>query len=157
MGLGVLLVLLVGGRVIVSVLNPPDDQSLIKTALAESITATKEGRPGGVMDKLSANLKFNGENESGNQAEIAKYIRNSRPDVTVESIEPVVTGDEARIVSPVDLKVSTLGVDMDRHLKEVTMIFRKEDDRDWLIFPNRKWKLAEVQVPDSSVADLFQP
>ena len=117
--LGIVIVFAVGGRMILSVLNPPNDLALIKTALADSIKATKEGRPGGVMDKLSVNLKFNGESESGNRNEIARYIRNSRPEVTVEQIEPVVTGDEARIVSPVDLKIGLLGVNKEAHLKEV--------------------------------------
>ena len=155
--LGVVIVFAVGGRVIYSVLNPPNDKTLIKTALAESIKATKEGRPGGVMDKLSINLKYNGENESGNRSEIAKFIRNSRPEVTVEQIEPVVTGDEARIVSPVDLKVGLLGVNKEAHLNEVTIVFRKEEDHEWLFIPTEKWKVAEVQVPNASVADLFQP
>jgi len=150
-------VLVIGGKAIHAVLNPPDDKALIKTALSDSIKATKEGRPGGVMDKLSMNLKYNGESESGNQTEIARYIRNSRPDITVEQPDPIVVGDEARIVTPVELKVNQLGITMSKRLKEVTLVFHKEDDRDWLIFPNQKWKLAEVEVPDSSVADLFQP
>ena len=155
--LGIVIVFAVGGRMILSVLNPPNDLALIKTALADSIKATKEGRPGGVMDKLSVNLKFNGESESGNRNEIARYIRNSRPEVTVEQIEPVVTGDEARIVSPVDLKIGLLGVNKEAHLKEVTIVFKKEEDHEWLFFPSQKWKVAEVQVPNDSVADLFQP
>jgi len=70
---------------------------------------------------------------------------------------PVVTGDQATIISPVDFKVSVLGVNQDRHLKEVTIIFRKEEDRDWLIFPVKRWKLAEVHVSPSAIADLMQP
>ena len=150
-------VLVIGGKAIYAVLNPPDDKALIKAALNESIKATKEGRPGGVIDKLSMNLKYNGESEAGNQTEIARYIRNSRPDITVEKPEPVVVGDEARIVTPVDLNLDQLGMKMSKHLKDVTLVFHKEDARDWFIFPNQKWKLAEVDVPDSSVADLFQP
>jgi len=157
MFLGVLLVLLVGGRAILFVLHPQNDTALIVQALAESIKASKEGRPGGVMDKLSDNLQLNGENESGNQREIARFIRDSRPDVTVDDMTPVVTGDQATIISPVDFKVSVLGVNQDRHLKEVTIIFRKEEDRDWLIFPVKRWKLAEVHVSPSAIADLMQP
>lgn len=157
MYLGILLVLLVGGRAILTVLHPPNDKSLIVEALAESIKASKEGRPGGVMDKLSDNLQLNGENEHGNQTQIARFIRNSRPEVTVADMDPVVTGDEATIRSAVDLKVELLGFNQSRHMKDVTIVFRKEEDRDWLIFPNRRWKLAEVHVPPDSVADLFQP
>jgi hypothetical protein len=155
--LGTLLVLLIGGRALLTTLNPPNDKALIVEALKESIKASKEGRPGGVMDKLSSNLSYNGENESGNQGQIAKFIKESRPDVTVTQMEPVVTGDEATIHSPVDLKVEMLGFNQKRHLKDVTITFRKEEDHEWLIFPTRKWKLAEVHVPSASVADLFQP
>ena len=153
-GLG--LVILVGGKVIQSATRHEDDKTLIQRALAESIQASKEGRPGGVMDKLSDNLKFNGQNEGGNQNEIARYIRSSKPDVTVDNTDPVVDGDEAKIVSPVTLTLSLLGQSTSRHMKEVTIVFRKEESREWLFIPTRRWKLAEVQVPESSVADLSQ-
>jgi hypothetical protein len=38
----------------------------------------------------------------------------------------------------------------------VTMIFKKESDRAYAVFPTRRWKLAEVRVPDSTVADFVQ-
>ncbi len=155
--LGAVLVLLVGVRVIMGVLRPPNDKALILQALSASIKASKEGRPGGVMDKISANIKYNGENEGGNSREIARFIRNSRPEVTVFQMNPIVTGDEATIISPIDLSVSLLGINQSRHLNEVTMVFRKEEDHDWLIIPSRRWKLAEVHVPSSSVDSLFQP
>lgn len=153
---GLVLVILVGGTVIRSATRREDDKTLIQQALADSIQASKEGRPGGVMDKLSDNLKFNGQNEGGNQYEIARYIRSSKPDVIVENTDPVVEGDEAKIVSPVTLTLSLLGQSTSRHMKEVTLVFRKEEATEWLVIPTRRWKLAEVQVPESSVADLAQ-
>lgn len=155
--MGTLLVLLVGGRVIVGVANPQDDKTLIQQALADSIKASREGRPGGVMEKLSDNIKFNGQNENGNQRDIARYIRESKPDVVVENTDPTINGDEATIVSPVHLSMSMLGQSIDKQMKGVTLVFRKENDRDWLIIPVKKWKLAEVQVPDAAVSELALP
>lgn len=154
--LGMLLVFLVGGKVILSTLQPQDDKKLIQEALTESIKASREGRPGGVMDKLSVNIKYNDQDVSGNSRDIARYIRESKPDIVVENPEPDISGEEAKINSPVTLSVSFLGHSVDKRIKNVTLIFRKESDRDYLIFPATKWKLAEVRVPDDSVAGLVQ-
>lgn len=154
--LGTLLVLLVGGRAIVIKMHPQSDTEAIRQALADSIQASREGRPGGVMDKLSDNISYNGQNEGGYQRDIARYIKTSKPDVEVENMDPVVTGDEATIVSPVQLTLSLLGQSVTKQIKEVTLVFRKEPEREFLIIPTVKWKLAEVRVPDSSVQDLVQ-
>ncbi len=151
------MILLVGVRVILLIARPVDDKALIKRALADSVLASREGRPGGVMDKLSDNLKYNDQSVGGSARDIARYIRTSRPDITVENINPVVTGDEATIISPVTLKVNLLGNPLERRLKDVTIIFRKENDKDFLIIPATRWKLAEVRVSSTSVEDLIQP
>lgn len=156
LALGMLLVLLLGGKVILSVMQPQDDKKLIQDALTESILASKEGRPGGVMDKLSANIKYNNQDVGGNDRDIARYIRDNKPDIVVENIDPEVKGDEATIVSPVSLKLSFLGQSVEKQLKNVTLVFRKESDREFLVFPTTRWKLAEVRVPDASVAGLIQ-
>jgi hypothetical protein len=149
-------VALFGIRIVMSRMNQESDQVLIERALAESIQASKEGRPGGVMDKLSKSLKFNELDTSGNRSQIAQYIKQNKPDVTVVNKKAVVSGEEARIISPVNIKIGFLGQGIERELKDVTMVFRKEEDREYLIFPTTKWKLAEVTVPDASVADFLQ-
>ncbi len=153
----VAIVALVGIRVAVSSMNAPNDQEQIQLALAESIKASKEGRPGGVMDKLSANLKLNEMDTSGNRNQIANYIRESKPDVNVLEKTAVITGDEAQIKSPVQLSVNLLGQKMERQMEDVTLIFRRENDRAYLIFPTKKWKLAEIRVPEESVSSFMQP
>jgi len=152
---GLFLVLLVGIRVMMQIANPPNDKQLIATALAESIKQSKEGRPGGVLDLLAANLKVNGESVGGNNAQVMKYIRENKPDVTVENMDPVVTGDEATLVSPVNISISFLGHSVDKQLKDVHMVFQKLDDKEWLVIPTHRWKLTEVQVQDTSMADLM--
>lgn len=145
-----------GIRIAISTLNAPDDQEQIQVALAESIKASKEGRPGGVMDKLSANLKLNDMETSGNRGQIAQYIKQNQPDVTVIQKQAVITGDEAQISSPVDLSLNLLGQKMERRLDNVTLVFRRETDRVYLIFPTKKWKLAEIHVPEESVSMFMQ-
>jgi hypothetical protein len=153
--IAVVLVVIVGVRVIVSRLNAPSDQELIQTALAESIKASKEGRPGGVMDLLSRNLKLNDMDTSGNRGQIAQFIRENQPDVNVENKHAVIAGDEAQIISPVQLEMNFLGNKMSRNLDEVTLIFKRESDMEYLIFPTKKWKLAEVRVPEDAVQQLM--
>jgi hypothetical protein len=154
LGLAFAALVLLGLRIGITAMRPPNDQVLIELALAESIQASKEGRPGGVMDKLSSQLRFNEVDASGNRRQIADYIKNNKPDVTVLNKTAVVTGDEARIVSPVEVSINFLG-ERKFQLNEVTMVFRREPDRAYLIIPTSKWKLAEVRVPDASLADFM--
>lgn len=151
-GIVVFLIVLVVIRVAISVSSQPDDPKLIRQALDEAVRASREGRPGGVVELLSQNLKLNNVDVGGNQRQIADFIRTQKPDVTVQNPTPQITGDEARIVSPVELSLGLLGK---RNLNEVTMIFRKEDTTQYLIFPSRRWRLVEVRAPDSAVNDLM--
>jgi hypothetical protein len=150
------LVVLLGVRIALSIANRPSDQAQIEQALADSIKASKEGRPGGVMDKLSGRLKVNEMDASSNRSQIANYIKQNHPDVVVQNKKAVVSGDEAQIVSPVDIELSFLGQTRTLHLEEVTMIFRKETDYEYLVIPTDKWKLAEVRVPDSALSEFMQ-
>ncbi len=150
----VAIILLIGGKFIMMSANRTDDKVLVRQALLDSIKASREGRPGGVMDKLSEHIKFNGQSEAGNERDIARYIRQSKPDITVQNMDPEVSGDEAKIISPVTVSMGLLGQSMGQTLKKVTITFRREDDHEWLIFPVKRWKLAEVETTDASVADL---
>ena len=153
--LALVVVALVGVRVLISVVNRPDDKALIREALRESIRASKEGRPGGVLDKLSEKFRIGGE-VVGKGPDVARYIRDFKPDVTVRQQDPLVTADEARIVSDVDLKLSLPGNALERTVKNVSIVFRREEAREWLVIPTRKWKLAEVDVPAESVDEMKQ-
>ena len=153
--IAVIIVAVVGVRVLISQLNQPSDQQLIQTALADSIKASKEGRPGGVMDLLSKNLTLNDMDTSPNRGQIAKFIKENQPDVNVENKHAVIAGDEAQIISPVALEMNFLGQKMSRNIDEVTLIFKRESDMEYLIFPTKKWKLAEVRAPDDAVQQLM--
>jgi hypothetical protein len=149
----VTVVVLMAIRIGISMANRPDDQKLIQAALADAVEASKEGRPGGVIDLLSKNLKVNEQEVGTNMRQVADFVRKQKPDVEVLEPRAQITGEEGRIVSPVELDLGLLGK---RTLKEVTMIFRKEDATEYLIIPVTKWRLVEVRVPDATIQDFVQ-
>lgn len=124
------------------------DKELIKVALDEAILASKEGRPGGVLDFISRNFEVNGQQYGA--GDIAKTIKEMKPDVTIEKPDPTVSGDTATITSPVRLNVLTMGM----NISEVTITFARETGTKWLIFPTKKWRMVEVDVPDSVVQEV---
>lgn len=132
-----------------------DDQKLIAKALDDAVEAGRQGRPGGVLENLSFNISVNGTDYSGQQRQIGDFIKKNNPDVSFENKRAVVTENEATIVTPAVIKLSLLGNNMQRHVDNVTLIFRKEDDREWLIFPTRRWKLAQMRIPDTAIADFI--
>jgi hypothetical protein len=149
------IVVLVALRFGLPAIHHPDDRTLIHQALADSIQASKEGRPGGVLDKLSDKFKIN-DMEPGTRHQIADFIRNSRPDVVIKNDTVQFVGDEARMVTPVEIQANVLGQNMSRTLNPVTLVFRKEDATEYLIIPTRAWKLAEVQVHEQAVTEFLQ-
>jgi hypothetical protein len=131
-----------------------DDATLIREALAESILASKEGRPGGVMDKISEQFKLNDQQPGVRQ--IADIIRKNKPDVQVLKPDPVVNESQgtAQIYSPVKLSLSFLNQNFDTEIPNVTIKFKREDSRQWLIFPAKQWRVTEVTVPPESLPNL---
>jgi len=147
------LVVLLGVKVLMS-LGGGDDKALVREALTESIKASKEGRPGGVMDKISDKLTVNNE-QVASMGQISSWIKNSKPDIEVLTQDPVIMGDEAQITSPVKVKLSLPGGnDFDKTIEGVTLIFAKESATDWMIIPTKKWRLREVKLPDDVAAQL---
>lgn len=145
----ILLVLAVGGRFIYGLANHPDDKSQIQAALAEAIQASKEGRPGSVIDKLSDHFKVNGEQPGFSQ--IAKLVKESHPDIVVADNDPVISGDSAQITSSVQVTGSFLGAKQSFSFKQAQLYFKKETAMDWLIFPTTKWRLSDVRVPENEL------
>ncbi len=147
-----LVVLAVGGKYVYGVINKPDDKVLIKQALAEAVQAGKEGRSGSVIDKLSENFKVNGEHPG--MTDIAKFVKESHPDLTIKDNDPLVSGDTARITSDIDVKASFLGQTVNRSFKDVVLEFKKETATDWGIFPTSKWHLSAARVSEQDMASF---
>ncbi len=152
-GIVVVLLAIVGIKVVMT-LNGPSDAKLIQQALAESIKASREGRPGGVMDYLSDKLKIN--NDEPGRRQVADFIKNSHPDVEVADTTPVIreVDGTAQINSSIHLKMSMLGNNVDQTIKNVTLKFQREDAKEWLIIPTKQWRLVEVAVPQESIPNI---
>jgi hypothetical protein len=148
-----LAVILGGIKIGLSLSNKPSDEKLIHQALNDALEASRKGKPGGVMDFLSNQLKFN-DQSIGDQSQIAKVIKESHPEITVADEKVLVTGDEARIVSPVDLKANIFGQSLDQHIDNVTLVFHKEEGRDYFFIPTPKWRLSEVRLPENQVPNV---
>lgn len=125
------------------------DAELIREALAESIQAGKEGRAGGVLELLSNEFKINDQTVASFR-DIARVVRDYKPDVEVTNQEPVVQGDTAAIVSPVKIKT---GFPLNRTftVPNVRMEFRKESGTKWLIVPTKVWRLHRVTLDSEFV------
>ncbi len=150
------LFLLVVGRIGLGLASKGSDHDQIRRALERSIQASKEGRPGGVLQLLGDQLTYNGQDAKGNLNQVAQFIVKQRPDVVVEHPDPIVTGDEAQIVSPVDITLSLLGQQKSVRLKDVVLVFRREPSMQFLVFPTTEWKLSEVRAPQVNDEDFIQ-
>lgn len=146
---GTAVVLLVG-LIASGVFGGPSDRELIEEALTESITASREGRPGGVLEYLSKNFTVN--NEQYGTRDIAKTIRDLKPNVELENRDPLIAGESATITSPVRLSVSLPPVSYT--VGQATLVFSKEESRKWLIFPAKQWRLTRVEIPEEVVQDV---
>lgn len=152
---GLLAVLLLA-RVGFGLVDHRSDREQILDELQKSIEASKEGRPGSVIEMISDKLTFNGKDASENIGQVADFIKSHDPEVKVENLDPIVTGDAAQIVSPVDLTVSFLTASRTMHFKEVTLMFHREPAVRFMVFPTTQWKLTDVQMPDTPAPDLLQ-
>jgi hypothetical protein len=141
--------LLVGLRFAIS---GPSDRELIKEAVRESIEASKDGRPGGVLEYLSSGFEIN--DQAPGRFDISKFVRESRPDVEVLNLEPVITGNDATIRSSVRVRMKFMGQDFDQTFEDVTIVLRREPARRYLVIPSSQWRIVQVQAPTTNVADF---
>ncbi len=124
----------------------PGDDALIKQALDEAVAASKQGRPNPVLDALSTKFTYQG--LSADRGEIAKVVREARPEVTVLSPKPEITGDKAKIRSDVALKFDWMGMSLDKVVKGVEIDFAREPAIDFAVLPTSHWRITSVTGPD---------
>jgi hypothetical protein len=139
-------------RSYVAWINRPNDATLVRQALLEAIQASREGRPGSAAELLGTSIKIDNVEVTSVQRQITDFIRKQRPNLTVDHPAPKIIGNEARIVSSVEIDLGLFG---NRRLRQVTMIFRKEDSTEYLVIPTRKWHLVEVRTPESALSELM--
>jgi hypothetical protein len=148
-----LLALLLVGRFLFSLASQPSDETLILQALDEAILASREGRPGGVLDLISSDFRVNDQQEISRR-QVIDAVKKSRPKIEVMERDVLVSGEEARIDSAIRATANFLGIERSFNLNEVSLQFRQESDREWLIIPVKKWRLHTVFVPESAYADM---
>lgn len=124
----------------------PSDQQLIREALNQAIEASREGRPGGVMELLGD--KFHVNSDLPTSGQVADFIKSGRPDVSVPETSAFVSGDSARLTAPVRVKFSYLGINLDQTVKDVTLEFTREPAHEWVLVPYHRWKLTGITVPE---------
>lgn len=130
-------------------LEAPGDQDLIRDALRQATRNGKEGKPGGVLDYLSAGFKVGDfEPTSG---DISEFVRRQRPEITVLEPNPVIRGDLAEITSPVEIKYGIGNIGATRRVEGVRVIMRREAGLRYGIFPTPRWRIVSVEPPPGSL------
>ena len=140
-------VTVVAGLIVLYFATAPSDEELIDQAIKDSVIASKEGKPGGVLDHLSRSLTFNGMPVS-DRSEIAKYVRLARPDVVFGPYTPVVEGDSATVRADVAVKIQFQSLQMDQTVRGVEVELARETGFRWVVFPASKWRIASVSAPE---------
>ena len=141
----------IGGIFIYKIATRPSDAEQIRLALKESIQASKEGRPGSVVDLISDNFQIN-EGTTVAKGQIAKWIAQLKPDIEIVDPKPVISGDAAVITSPVHFRSALFG--LERQMDSVKITLQRESAREWLIIPSTKWRITQVFVPPDVVTSF---
>lgn len=145
---------LVVGRIAIGLINQPDDKTLIMKALKEAQVASKEGKPGGVLDFLSSDLTVNQSEAAGAKRNIADYIKKMKPDVEFQDSEPQILGESARLDTAAKVTIGILTMTKSFDLPSTVIRFEKEESREWLIIPKKTWKIKSIEVPMESLTNL---
>jgi hypothetical protein len=152
--LAAILVVLIVVRIGIGLTAKTDDRQQIRQALKDSIQTGKDGKPGGVLDLLGKNLTVNSDSANGSMGQLADFIKRTHPDVTFDTVDPIIKGDHAQVNSAATIDVGILGQHQTYHLPNVVLIFQKEAATRWFIFPTQKWKLEQVYAPNFSPDQL---
>lgn len=134
-------------------LPKPSDQKMIQDALEAAVVAGREGRPGSVLEHLSDSFEINGQ-QILNRSEIARFIRDQKPDVEVSSTVPTIEGSRAYIVTSIRLEMSG-PMKLSANIPNVRIEFTKEPSTRFLVIPSESWRLTRVEVPSESWAQMM--
>lgn len=130
------------------VLTRPSDQVLIKRALDEAISGSREGRTGPVMDFVSKSLEVNSDSYGISRNQISNFIKKSQPDVKIDNPNPVINGSEATIQSPVRVKMKLAMFETPEFNVNAKITLAKESSLEWLILPVAKWRITKIEAED---------
>jgi hypothetical protein len=145
---GVAVLSLIGALVAVYVFGPKDDE-LIYSAIQESVKASEEGRPYGVMEHLMGSFTYN--ETVPNRGQIAMVIRDLKPKVALLGRDLRIDGDNAVFRSPARVSLHESGT-FELPMVSVEMI--RQTGTRWMIFPYPKWRVSKVSA-DQLDASVF--
>jgi len=128
-------------------LDVPSDQSLIAETLRDATRSGKEGQAGGVLEALSTGFKVGDFEPSG--GEIADFVKNQKPEVTILTPTPVIRGDLAEVVSSVRIKFGVGNIGASHTVNDVRIVLQKEAGLRYGVFPTPRWRIIKVSAPNS--------
>jgi hypothetical protein len=107
-----------------------------------------------VMDFISDQLRIDGLGRI-TKAQVANLIRDSKPDVQVDTQSIEVQGNKAEMLADatVNANVSmfSMSTNFSRTFTGIKLRFEKEEARKYVIVPVRVWRLVEVNIPGDQV------
>lgn len=147
-------VVLVAALVGIFYATAPSDEELIEQALEDAIIASKEGKPGGVLEHLSRSFVYDGQ-QVFDWNEVSQFIKVAKPEIEIDADRPQIDGDQAIIVAHIEFKMGFQALSIDNSIDNVEIRFGKESGTRWLIFPSPQWKITEVSAPGSGELPYF--
>lgn len=124
----------------------PSDETQIRESLRDALVAAHEGKPSPVLDNLSFDFSYGGQEVS--RMDIAKVVRQAKPQLSALNEIPEISGDTAKIVTSIAAKFDYMGFAMDTVVDDVTVTFQREVGTKWLIVPQPKWRIVSVDAPN---------
>ena len=147
-------VVLVAALVGIFYATAPSDEELIERALEEAIVASREGKPGGVLEHLSRSMVYDGQ-QVLDWNKVSQYIKVAKPVIEIDANRPQIDGDQAIVVAKIDFKMGFQTLSIDETIDNVEIRFGRESGTRWLIFPAPQWKITEVSAPESGELPYF--
>jgi hypothetical protein len=148
-----LALLAVAGIAFQALRSGPSDQEAITQAVEEAVRASREGQPGGVLEHLSRSLTYNDVPVS-ERGELAKFIRDSRPQVVFDSTQATIDGERAVIQTGAQIEMRLGPVPLSQRIDKVTIVLGKETGFRFLIVPTPKWRIQNIEVEGIGVSAL---
>ncbi|MBL8087853.1 MAG: hypothetical protein JNM85_07255 [Chthonomonas sp.] len=133
----------------------PSDEELIRTALKDALTASREGRSGPVTDFVSTRATLDGEPAPG-MGSVADFVRKSKPDIALTDEHLSITGDKAAIQANAKVKMQILLFNQTLELKDVRIEFERESVLKWGLLPSSKWKITKISTNEQVPRELMQ-
>lgn len=127
-------------------LGRPTDEQAIQAELTSAIKASREGRSGVVMDFISSKFKMTGAEVDPSNPQIAKFIKDARPDVEILNPQPAITGNTALIQSKVNVKMKMAMVSAGEMTVDAKIYLERETAREWLFIPVPKWRITKIET-----------